>query len=329
MEQITRVPISIFTRIRKGEKEEHKMLLEKLRKEFADGFKIGAAASKGDCFFDSVAQGLNELKDKGLIRSGERFNVQSLRKSCANYYGRHGDQDSWIYNEIIKDAVIGGYFYALKGPFGPIQDPNTKESIIDSEKTFEKYLGDIEKTAEEIDHPIWGRPEIEGRMISNQYGVSLYCYSISEQFDKEDDQKITVTKITPGSDSIEVFIEGLDRNKFKIDSNKGVVGIVNYNWYFVPLLSNLKEDIEKSKRVSREEVYGTEYREYDIKEADSDSLPSSSFKAGGRQSSDCSKVNERLEEFIRYFVKEFEVKLHAYHLILEGEMFFSFSTEIK
>lgn len=35
---------------------------------------------------------------------------------------------------------------------------------------------------------------------------------------------------------------------------------------------------------------------------------------------DFDKVNRRLEEFVGYFVKEFEVKLYAYHMILEGEV---------
>lgn len=35
---------------------------------------------------------------------------------------------------------------------------------------------------------------------------------------------------------------------------------------------------------------------------------------------DYSRVNARLEEFVEYFVKEFEAKLHSYHMILEGEI---------
>ncbi|WP_341817579.1 ankyrin repeat domain-containing protein [Wolbachia endosymbiont (group A) of Pherbina coryleti] len=52
-----------------------------------------------------------------------------------------------------------------------------------------------------------------------------------------------------------------------------------------------------------------------------DLQPSSSFQVSGRQqSNDYDKVNSNLEEFVKYFVKEFEAKLHAYHMILEGEV---------
>ena len=48
-------------------------------------YKIGAAVGEGDCFFDSVAQGLNELKDNGLITGSKGFSIKSLRKSCKQY----------------------------------------------------------------------------------------------------------------------------------------------------------------------------------------------------------------------------------------------------
>lgn len=56
------------------------------------------------------------------------------------------------------------------------------------------------------------------------------------------------------------------------------------------------------------------------KRSDSDPEPSSNFQVSERQqSTDDSEVNGRLEEFVKYFVKVFEIKLHAYILILEGE----------
>ncbi|WP_265029750.1 ankyrin repeat domain-containing protein [Wolbachia endosymbiont (group A) of Philonthus cognatus] len=39
-----------------------------------------------------------------------------------------------------------------------------------------------------------------------------------------------------------------------------------------------------------------------------------------RSATGYSEVNDRLEEFVNYFVKEFEAKLHAYHMVLEGEV---------
>ncbi|WP_265045188.1 MULTISPECIES: hypothetical protein [unclassified Wolbachia] len=102
--QITRVPISIFTQIRGRKKEEHKMLLEKLRKALHSDFKIGAAAGRGDCFFDSVAQRLNELKNKGQVTSSKNFNAKLLREDCANYAKQYEfDVSSWVYRGVMND----------------------------------------------------------------------------------------------------------------------------------------------------------------------------------------------------------------------------------
>jgi hypothetical protein len=45
-----------------------------------NGFIMGDAAGGGDCFFDSVAQGMNEL----CIEGGP-FDVKVLRQACFNY----------------------------------------------------------------------------------------------------------------------------------------------------------------------------------------------------------------------------------------------------
>ena len=43
-------------------------------------FIIGDAAGAGDCFFDSVAQGINQL-----CITGGPFDVEVLRQACFNY----------------------------------------------------------------------------------------------------------------------------------------------------------------------------------------------------------------------------------------------------
>ncbi|BET35366.1 MULTISPECIES: OTU domain-containing protein [Wolbachia] len=124
--------------------------------------------------------------------------------------------------------------------------------MIDEEKTFRKYLKDIENTVTETDSsPIWGRSNIEGRMICDKYKVELRVYSI-----EEDSQKITVTKITAHDDDPEVFIQDINLNQLEIDSSKKTVGVVNYMRHFVPLLSEISEDITESQPVSNEEIFG-------------------------------------------------------------------------
>ncbi|MBR9983693.1 MAG: hypothetical protein KFE24_04565 [Wolbachia endosymbiont of Homalodisca vitripennis] len=222
--------------------------MHNLKSAYPEKLKIGAAIKTGDCFFDSVAQGLNELN----IKPDHYFTAKSLRKDCADYVEQHGKQDSWAYKAVIKDAAIGGYFVELEGPYGPIQDPKTKINMIDEKKTFHQYLKNIKNMATGAGSTtIWGRPNIEGRMICDKYKVELYIYSI-----EEDSQKVTVTKITAHDDDPAVFIQDIDLNQLEIDSSKKTVGVVNYMRHFVPLLSEISEDITESQPVSNEEIFG-------------------------------------------------------------------------
>ncbi|MDG7056916.1 MAG: hypothetical protein LKM43_02085 [Wolbachia endosymbiont of Penenirmus auritus] len=242
-----RKPIALFRQIKENEKSSN--LLHSLKSAYPEKLKIGAAIMTGDCFFDSVAQGLNELN----IKPGYRFTAKSLREDCADYAEQHGEQDSWTYKAVIKDAAIGSYFAALEGPYGPIQNPETKTNMIDEENTFHEYLKDIKNMATgDSSALIWGRPGIEGRMICNKYKVELCVYSI-----EEDSQKVTVTKITAHNDDPEVFIQDLNLDQLKIDNSKKTVGVVNYMRHFVPLLSKISSDITESQPVSSEEILGT------------------------------------------------------------------------
>ena len=75
-----------------------------------NGFRIGDAAGRGDCFFDSVAQGMNEL-----CITGGPFDVEVLRQACFNY--AESNQGSIYDNQshktwrqaIEEDAVAGKY----------------------------------------------------------------------------------------------------------------------------------------------------------------------------------------------------------------------------
>ncbi|OAB82445.1 hypothetical protein WSTR_00645 [Wolbachia endosymbiont of Laodelphax striatellus] len=204
--------------------------MHNLKSAYPEKLKIGAAIKTGDCFFDSVAQGLNELN----IKPDYRFTAKSLRKDCADYVEQHGKQDSWAYKAVIKDAAIGGYFVELEGPYGPIQDPKTKINMIDEKKTFHQYLKNIKNIATGAGStPIWGRPEIEGRMICEKYKVKIEVIALEEEL-------IDGRYITTGEEG---------------EGDK-VVRIVNYMRHFVPLLSEISEDITESQPVSNEEIFG-------------------------------------------------------------------------
>ncbi|WP_264374953.1 MULTISPECIES: OTU domain-containing protein [unclassified Wolbachia] len=236
-----REPIALFQKIKENKKSSD--LLHNLKSAYPEKLKIGAAIKTGDCFFDSVAQGLNELN----IKPDYRFTAKSLRKDCADYARANKKPDQWVYKAVIRDA--GEYFVPQKDPDGEVISENGLNKQ-DKAKSFFKYLEYITNT-HTADAPIWGRPNIEGRMICDKYKVELYIYSI-----EEDSQKVTVTKITAHDDDPEVFIQDINLNQLEIDSSKKTVGVVNYMRHFVPLLSEISEDITESQPVSNEEIFG-------------------------------------------------------------------------
>ncbi|WP_264683133.1 MULTISPECIES: OTU domain-containing protein [unclassified Wolbachia] len=323
----------LFERFREKAKKRSNLLSE-LKRAYPEKPKIGASISEGDCFFDSLAQGLNELN----IKPGHRFTAKSLREDCENYARANADLNSWVYKKITGDAEEGGYFVGegnldskviakernsedekgisaqtdwckdeeiitkyteeeffswlleeyredregkileiLKSRYGTDNDllledydeyetskdkeeeisedgkeKGEKVTIKDNSNSFSKYLNNIKNMSTETNSlAIWGRPEIEGRMICDKYKVELYIYSI-----EEDSQKVTVTKITGHDDDPEVFIQDINLNQLEIDSSKKTVGVVNYMRHFVPLLSEISEDITESQPVSNEEIFG-------------------------------------------------------------------------
>ncbi|GFR13481.1 uncharacterized protein TNCT_653241 [Trichonephila clavata] len=221
---VTRDPISIFSRIKNASDEEEKkklnQLLETLRKKLPEGFKIGAAVGEGDCFFDSVAQGLNELKDKGLITGSKGFSVKSLRESCKQYAQQvdQSKEGSWLDNALkVEIEELCEYIPRIEFTAEDIKNASSGSEI--------KIL--------KLENVIWGRTEIEGKMICEKYGVKVRTIELR---DKE--------------------IDGLHVTKGKVGTGNNIIYIVNYRNHFVPLLSNIEKDIKRSIKVSREEAYG-------------------------------------------------------------------------
>ncbi|WP_265045298.1 MULTISPECIES: hypothetical protein [unclassified Wolbachia] len=243
----TREPIALFRQIK--EKKKSSDLLHNLKNACPKNLNIGIAIKTEDCFFDSVAQGLNELN----IKPGYRFTAKSLRKDCADYAENKKDS-RWVFNEITKN-IAEGYAVPMIGSNGNVMKDNQNNIIPDNIASFDRYLKDIRSMATEASPPIWGRPGVEGRMICDKYEVELYIYSI-----EEDSQKVTVTKITAHDDDLEVFIQDVNLDQLKIDNSKKTVGVVNYMQHFVPLLSGISEDIKEDQQVSSEEIFSTDKR---------------------------------------------------------------------
>lgn len=142
-----------------------------------EGFTIGEAIGRGDCFFDAVAQGLKQLKPE------TNFTVKSLREICRRQALLSSQE---MKGKIIADSRNRGDSKVV------LPEPG-----IDDEELWKTYLIGIEYSNEDIEKmqrdnkdvfssltdlkygsvlqvPIFGRPEIEGSMICNEYGVKLH-----------------------------------------------------------------------------------------------------------------------------------------------------------
>ncbi|MDN5247842.1 MAG: hypothetical protein QWI36_01755, partial [Wolbachia endosymbiont of Tyrophagus putrescentiae] len=127
--------------------------------ELPKNLKFGKAAKNGDCFFDSVAQGLKQIKPEAELT------IKSLREICKEYaQSQLKDKHSWL-NEALS---------------------NEKEQI-------NEYISCIEFTAIDIEQgsantlrlrsPIWGRPDIEGRIICEKHNIELHIIEKCNLFD--------------------------------------------------------------------------------------------------------------------------------------------------
>lgn len=199
---------------------------------FPRNFLKGNAVGEGDCFFDSLAQEMNQLN------LGQSFDVKSLRQACFDYargnaeafYGSLKDK-TWQ-QAIAADAHDVGYATG-----------NTDESA-----DFNSYLVRIQLTAEEINNldlgpAIWGRPEIEGRLLCQKYGIKIHLI----EKHTVDGQEVIVHSLEDGSGSRQL-------NDKQIYNDPKVVHILNERRaHFVPILhksSASNKQIEKQARSS-------------------------------------------------------------------------------
>ncbi len=101
-------------------------------------FTKGSAISDGSCFFDSFRQGLEQL--------GTEVTVEQLRKDCLDFASK-ASVPHWLQHSLSNDYNI---------------DHKIRPKI-----TIDQYKENI------IKRETWGRPDIEGRILCEKYGVKL------------------------------------------------------------------------------------------------------------------------------------------------------------
>lgn len=119
-----------------------------------EGWQIGAAYGRGDCFFDAVAQAINHNQND------EAYTVKSLRLLCEKYV--KNENNTWVKTAVEQDK-----------------------------DNWENYLARVPFTAEEMkenDHQnvltgiaTWGRPSIEGVMICEKMGIQIHSIEVLEE----------------------------------------------------------------------------------------------------------------------------------------------------
>ncbi|GFT70879.1 uncharacterized protein TNCV_4163611 [Trichonephila clavipes] len=167
--------------------------------------ELDEANSQQDCFFDSVAQGLNELKDKGLITSSKGFSVKSLRESCKQY----AQKGSWLDNALKREGEkLCEYIQRIEFTSEDIESASSDsgiktlklENALDNAlkgkgEKFCEYIPRIEFAGEDIENAnpdstikilklenaIWGRTEIEEKIISERYNVRIEVIELREK----------------------------------------------------------------------------------------------------------------------------------------------------
>ncbi|WP_261368573.1 tetratricopeptide repeat protein [Wolbachia pipientis] len=183
--------------------------------ELPENFKVEQAIGGGDCFFDSVAQGLKRLKPE------MDFTVKSLREVCKRFAQNQLENDqSWLKGALRNEAEpISVYVPRIEFTANDIEQKSGSVNV----------LG--------LTLPIWGRSEIEGRIICKEYNVKLHVV-----------EKHVVEGKEVWLDQI-VNSEG-SRSMDSIDYNEeNTIHIINRgNAHFEPILST--QEIQHNKRQS-------------------------------------------------------------------------------
>lgn len=174
-----------------------------------ESFEVKPAVGGGDCFFDSVVQGLKQLKPE------MDFTVKSLREVCKEFAQDQLSKDqSWL-EEVLKNEAEPISVYVPRIEF-TANDVEQKSGPIN-------VLG--------LTSPIWGRPEIEGRMICEKYNVKLH---VMEKHNIEG-EGIWADQIIDKSGSKSVSTEDIDYTE------NNIIHMVNKGrLHFEPILNKAR-----------------------------------------------------------------------------------------
>jgi hypothetical protein len=176
----------------------------KKRLNLPEDVTLGKAVDDGGCFFDALAQAINNSK------GDNKHSEKTLRMACHRYYFKHKEEvDAW--NEKDYGGIDRGeYDYSF-----------------------------IQYTKHELDQyfsrrsPIWGRPNIEGVMICRELELDAVCVLEAMEHPECKDMIPSFRKVTPVKDSSISEEEGMEI--IKKGTMPTLVGLQS-RLHFIPVL---------------------------------------------------------------------------------------------
>lgn len=179
-------------------------------------FKLGISKDKGDCFFDSCAQQLNEL------------------------YGTHQYTDKML-RELCRDYAIA---LDKKCEQNPQHNDNWLAKLFRNQGDYYNYLMNIQYTDAECQagigsaegYAIWGEQHIDGRIICEVLGIKLHIVQVMPN---PDDKTSNQAKFLVGHKLFDEKLKAVELNKDnKIWSDAKTIRIAVCDNHFVPISKN-------------------------------------------------------------------------------------------
>jgi hypothetical protein len=169
--------------------------------------ELGAAVDNGGCFFDALAQALNELENSN------RHNEKSLRLACLAFYNKNKKMvDAWNAKESGGIGQGDSYYHVQ------YTAEDLEKLCKKMESTFAKRL------------VAWGRPTIEGRILCNVLNLPK-IHLVEIMTNPENGKRITAHFIVTSEKVI--AIESPETTAYFLDMP---VLVVSEKQHFVPIL---------------------------------------------------------------------------------------------
>lgn len=221
---VANFPIEKFNRVKL---QNEVYVKQQLTGRIPANYRIVDAISHGDCFFDAFAQGLNHLTGTNA------HTVDTLRLLCSKFAQdcEEIDQKNKQLSQNNQPLIANPYDWL-------------KEAIMGDEKNvanYQNYLARIAFTWEQMEEnhrkgillgeATWGRPEIEGRILCQHFGVQLHINGVLD----EPRGGVLVAE-TSVSETGEEYSPQLPIDKY---NNPKLIHMIQYHLHFVPLLPEL------------------------------------------------------------------------------------------